>query len=229
VGFSLVGKRVRVQALRRIFPSLLRKVRSSNTQLEVVLSPAQVNADFNMSDSEAVISPAQATANSDSVVKEDAMEVPTFVMENIRRIVECPICMNVPRDGVMLMCETDHTICSGCKNKLGRNAKCPQCRRGFLSPPSRNYAVAELIGSFPFTWACRYQTESGCGFEGLAAPLALHEDACRQTRKFPCPNCEEMFLLNAISEHLATAHRTPAKALNSNRSRGKLRFLIFAI
>ncbi len=48
--------------------------------------------------------------------------------EVMRPHVECPICTEVPRDGVMLQCVNGHNVCAVCKNKMDKDAKCPQGR-----------------------------------------------------------------------------------------------------
>ncbi len=57
------------------------------------------------------------------------MRVFVFNPTNLfRPHVECPICTEIPRDGIMLQCLNGHNVCSVCKNKMGEDAKCPQGR-----------------------------------------------------------------------------------------------------
>ncbi len=47
--------------------------------------------------------------------------------------VECPICTEIPRDGVMLQCLNGHNLCAVCKDKIGEDAKCPLGRYEYCS------------------------------------------------------------------------------------------------
>lgn len=49
-----------------------------------------------------------------------------FDLDEMKRHVECPICYDIPRDGVMLLCKNGHNVCDACKIKLGHDVKCPQ-------------------------------------------------------------------------------------------------------
>jgi hypothetical protein len=52
------------------------------------------------------------------------------VLEEMRSKVECPVCLVVPRAGPVPVCPMGHFICSGCKERRGREGErnCPTCR-----------------------------------------------------------------------------------------------------
>jgi hypothetical protein len=64
----------------------------------------------------------QTSSNKAVVVLQDKrMDVAKALTPHL----ECPVCLNVPRDGVVLMCVNGHSVCNVCLNKLGKEAKCP--------------------------------------------------------------------------------------------------------
>ena len=64
----------------------------------------------------------------------------TLEMENYKKVVvklqekiECPVCLEVPREGPMPCCPVGHLTCSPCLERLGTQARqgrveCPTCR-----------------------------------------------------------------------------------------------------
>ena len=46
-------------------------------------------------------------------------------VSDLRRSLECPVCLETPNAGPLYQCENGHIVCSEC---IGRVRKCPQCR-----------------------------------------------------------------------------------------------------
>ena len=46
-------------------------------------------------------------------------------IEELRKSLECPVCLETPKSGPLYQCENGHIICSGCNAKVNR---CPECR-----------------------------------------------------------------------------------------------------
>jgi hypothetical protein len=127
-------------------------------------------------------------------------------LESVRSLAECPVCFDIPVDGVMLMCANGHNLCAACKTKLGKDAKCPQGGCDYHTPPILNRTVADLVEHLPFELPCKH-AKAGCVFVGTKGMLGPHEKAC-QRRPVPClvDACTKLFAAEDIIEHLKTAH-----------------------
>jgi hypothetical protein len=137
-------------------------------------------------------------------------------LELMKTHLECPVCFEIPSDGVMLLCQNSHDICATCKTKMDddRSGKCPQGDCDYDNPPRRNRTVAGLVDRLPLEFACKYAAKatataaaSGCEFVGTKKLLGQHEEACHH-RPVPCPakSCEESVSANNVIEHLKTMH-----------------------
>ena len=60
--------------------------------------------------------------------------------EDLRDILECPICFNIPREGPIYQCENGHIVCKSCFPKC---EKCPQCNMKMTK--CRNLHLEKLI------------------------------------------------------------------------------------
>jgi hypothetical protein len=75
-------------------------------------------------------------------------------MEAVKAIephVECPICTEIPRDGVMLQCANGHNVCAVCKNKLGE-AVCPMGRYEYCYSGLLLCTVCGKLTAFTYIW-----------------------------------------------------------------------------
>jgi hypothetical protein len=95
-------------------------------------------------------------------------------------------------------------------------------RCNFNAPPARNPTVANLIASFPFAWACRYQQEAFCRFEGAGPSLVAHEAACRKMLLIQCPHvlCGELVAFGTVADHLDAEHEIAADIVVASDNKG---------
>jgi hypothetical protein len=136
--------------------------------------------------------------------------------EDMKRIVECPICFNMPRDGVMLLCINGHNVCATCKTRLEtNNAKCPQGNCNYDDPPRRNRTVADLVDKLPFEFPCKFAkakdvNHSSCEFKDTIDMLKRHEIMCEH-RSVKCLRdaCKVILSADKIIEHYTTTHNAP--------------------
>ena len=54
-----------------------------------------------------------------------AAKSPDISLEDLRRALECPVCLETPKAGPLYQCENGHILCSECIEKV---QQCPQCR-----------------------------------------------------------------------------------------------------
>ena len=89
--------------------------------------------------------------------------------EAIKKIVTCPVCLDVFKEPRMLPCQ--HTYCSGClKSCIGRpligHIQCPECREKFPVPDNdikifkKNFKVNQMIDAYHVTVSAVSQTPS---------------------------------------------------------------------
>ena len=103
-------------------------------------------------------------------------------MAELRRLVECPVCLSTPREGPVPCCPKGHLVCVPCLDKLkdaGR-VDCPTCRGAMGQGKSLlAFAVAE-------------QVQHECRHHGCTKLLSLdqieeHERGC-DWRLIVCPS-----------------------------------------
>ena len=51
--------------------------------------------------------------------------ISSISVEELRKSLECPVCLQTPKAGPLYQCKNGHMLCSSCYNKV---AQCPQCR-----------------------------------------------------------------------------------------------------
>jgi hypothetical protein len=94
-------------------------------------------------------------------------------------IVECPVCMEVPRNGPIHQCKNGHVVCNKCKPKLRR---CPSCREPIDARSLKIEQLVDLVpGPFKFS-------QSGCKTELVPSLLRNHEIDCKTKCVMQCRN-----------------------------------------
>jgi len=114
---------------------------------------------------------------------------------DLESVVECPVCLVIPRSLPIPCCPAGHIMCRPCR---GRVLHCPTCRRQ-LGDNTSSLAAA-LIERVKHK--CQY-SEFGCTHRDLLRPLTQHEEACpERTLQCPPPNgCQERVQLRGYHEH----------------------------
>ena len=54
-----------------------------------------------------------------------AAKQPIISAEDLKDVLECPVCLKVPRAAPVFQCERGHVVCNECHPKL---VTCPVCR-----------------------------------------------------------------------------------------------------
>jgi len=114
---------------------------------------------------------------------------------DLASVVECPVCLMVPRDLPIPCCTAGHIICQRCRARV---LHCPTCRRQ-LGDNTSSLAAA-LIERVKHR--CKYY-EFGCERKDLLSVLVPHEEICSQrTVNCPQPNgCNEPVQMIKFSQH----------------------------
>ena len=98
---------------------------------------------------------------------------------DLSKILECPVCLSVPRSGPIPSCSSGHIVCSTCRENL---SDCPVCRKPLLDN-NVNSLAASLIEKVKHK--CKYN-DSGCEETDFLMHLENHEKKCPE-RIITCP------------------------------------------
>ena len=111
-------------------------------------------------------------------------------------MLECPVCLKVPRDLPIPSCPAGHIICKSCRTSV---TTCPTCRR-VLTPDGINSVVGSLIENVPHK--CKFEVH-GCQFKDVLGELKKHEATCiERTIKCPFPRCQTEVQLRRYKDHV---------------------------
>lgn len=102
--------------------------------------------------------------------------------KEILSMMECPVCLEHPREGPIFNCEHGHLVCGKCQPKI---RECPICRSANVG--HRNLFAEKMLSLTlkSITLPCTNHNE-GCKVTGLAKELHKHESIC-MFRKIQCP------------------------------------------
>ena len=113
----------------------------------------------------------------------------------IEKILECPVCFNIPRDLPIPQCPAGHIICKTCRDPV---STCPTCRRRLFQDGTSSLA-ASLIEKVPHK--CKFSVY-GCEVKDLLGPLKVHEEKCAE-RTIRCLlfECRDIIQVKKFEEH----------------------------
>ena len=141
-------------------------------------------------------------------------------LAKIKSLLECPVCLQIPRNLPLQSCPSGHIVCRPCKERV---KDCPTCRQ-----PMPDNMINSLVGGLieQVEHNCKY-TDQGCNVKMMLKDLQLHEANCPERAiKCPCPytRCESFVKLREINEHfLNSSHSLPHSVLVKD---GHLSFLL---
>ena len=97
-------------------------------------------------------------------------------------MLECPVCLDYPRERPIYTCDNGHVTCSKCISKI--NGSCPTCRNAQMKPNPfvgrmADKALEDVL--VPCRFACH-----GCNSRERINAMEHHEEHC-QYREVHCP------------------------------------------
>jgi hypothetical protein len=112
-------------------------------------------------------------------------------------LVQCVICLLVPRTGHIFQCRNGHLTCNKCSEK--GQTFCGVCRVSLSRTRIRNIAVEQMIDRLDFLFPCAH----GCDFSTVRRKLKEHENECA-SRMVPCPDgwCTKTIPFHTLIEHV---------------------------
>merc|ERR1719282_1642845 len=100
--------------------------------------------------------------------------------EDIKDLLECPVCLRVPRSSPIYQCARGHVVCSECRPNV---TTCPQCRDPLGN--IRSLISEKMLEKLPSV--CKY-TDQGCQEEHTQKTILEHEEKCQ----FRLVNCVDL-------------------------------------
>ena len=119
----------------------------------------------------------------------------------VESTLECPVCLNLPRDLPVPCCPSGHIVCRSCMSGV---KKCPTCRQE-MPDNMTNSVIGSLIEQVEHK--CLF-SDQGCEAKMLIKDIRIHEERCPE-RTVECPfgNCEAIVQLKQFSRHaIETRH-----------------------
>jgi len=119
----------------------------------------------------------------------------------LKDLLECPVCLRVPRSSPIYQCARGHVVCSECKPNV---STCPQCRD--VLGNIRSLVSEKVLEKLPAP--CKF-SDAGCQIELMKSELPSHEKEC-QFRSVNCVDlaCRQSVSLANLLNHLDSDHET---------------------
>jgi len=117
--------------------------------------------------------------------------------DNVKDVLECPVCYTVPRSGPIYQCNRGHIVCHECRPML---KICPQCK-ATLKHNVRSLIAEKMRDNVSIP--CEFE---GCAVEMQRQELEKHEKICVNRQVMcPAPRCSRMVVLTKLVDHVNNA------------------------
>jgi len=129
-----------------------------------------------------------------SNIIEEELKLERGKVDNLKKMVECPICLDVPRKGPIFMCPNGHFLCEKC-----RQENCPTCRK--IMGDNKSILAVAVIENILHD--CKF---AECKQKFPLDKIEDHEKICKH-RIVSCPYysyCTEKVPLPKLLNHLET-------------------------
>ena len=127
------------------------------------------------------------------------MEDLTEKLQNLRRTIECPVCLSLPESTPIYQCENGHIICKSCRQSI---ETCPQC----CKPLAYNRSLVAESFLEAFSKPCPF-VKHGCDAKILPDHEEGHKKTCAY-REVHCPIkvCGKRVSIHNVISHLQSEH-----------------------
>ena len=127
------------------------------------------------------------------------MDVLSRKLLNLKKSLECPVCIALPESAPIYQCENGHIICKTCRQSL---ETCPVCRIPLGN--DRNLTAESFLEAFlepcPFV-------ENGCKVKLLPDNQEEHRKSCDFRPVFcPVKKCPQKICFHQVINHLESKH-----------------------
>jgi len=149
----------------------------------------------------------------EKISKEEDLMSEKNKVNDLKKLIECPVCLDVPRKGPVFSCPNGHLVCSKCKRE-----SCPTCRE--VMGENKSLVATAVIEKV--LHECKFVE---CEAEFPLQRIEQHEKYCYH-RLVPCldyGHCNQKVALSKLLDHLikkpCSANRPPW-ALNKSKGIG---------
>jgi len=121
--------------------------------------------------------------------------------DDLKELLECPVCLRVPHSSPIYQCVRGHIVCSECRANV---SVCPQCREPMGN--IRSLVSEKMLEKMPST--CKF-SDQGCQVEMMQTLLKEHEKEC-PFRLVNCVDlaCQQRISVSKLLNHLENDHET---------------------
>lgn len=128
-----------------------------------------------------------------------AAKQPIISAEDLKDVLECPVCLRIPRCAPIFQCERGHVVCNECHPKL---VTCPVCRLPLGK--TRSLISEKVLSRLPTV--CKF-CDYGCTIEMMKSDLESHEKECLY-RLVRCVDlaCNEKVPFAGLLDHMTNDH-----------------------
>jgi len=148
--------------------------------------------------------------------KEEELKIEEEKVSDLKKQVECPVCLEVPRKAPVFSCRNGHLVCQKCKRK-----SCPTCRVAM----GDNKSLVAIAVSEKILHECKFDD---CEEEDTLENIEQHEKYCFH-RLVACPYygvCNQRVPLLKIMGHLGKKPCSSTRHLSNVESTGIGKFQV---
>jgi len=160
------------------------------------LKNSNKNSDKPPDPGETAPAPAEPLPSQPEPIRPDSID--TSVLKDL---LECPVCLRVPRSSPIFQCARGHVVCAECKPNVNT---CPICRD--VLGNIRSLVSEKVLEKLPAP--CKY-SDTGCEVELMRSELPSHQKKCKY-RSVNCVDlaCQQPVSLVNLLNHIDNDHET---------------------
>lgn len=142
-----------------------------------------------------------ASPKKDAASGTDGIDEQLIKSEELKDVLECPVCLRVPRAPPIFQCARGHVVCGECRPNV---TTCPQCRD--VMGNIRSLVSEKMLEKIPTS--CKFN-DHGCQVELMRSHLSEHEKNCGY-REINCVDlaCQQKIAMSKLLTHLENDHET---------------------
>ena len=119
------------------------------------------------------------------------------LMEDLRAMVKCPVCLAIPEKGPIASCPMGHLVCHPCQQVMkkvkGQLSSCPTCR----GPMGKNLNLTAKLLIETMEHPC---TNEGCNKVLSHQELSKHKEELCKFREIPSSTCNDQEISQDIEQ-----------------------------
>lgn len=178
---------------------------SAATEVETIAAADSTQADGPSS------SLSSSSSSSAAPVPTSASAEIVAISQQIRRALECPICL-VLASAMSCFCPNGHAVCQSCMltllNNTDHDTRCPLCRTSMIPSVGMSATVVKLAEAATMVKVACSNWQYGCTDRVSVRHVNEHESGCRYVPDVPCQVavCQWVGMYEQLYEHVCNVH-----------------------